>query len=145
FDWAIPRFVEARAGHLVGVASMASYVGMPAMPAYCGTKAAMRVHMQGLRAQLKSYGIAVTTICPGFVETELTDRNKGTMPFLWPADRAVRLMTDAIEARRGDVPFPWQMRMILGALSRLPSSITDALVARTASKARPTAEPPMGD
>ena len=48
FDWALPRFLERREGHLVGVASMASYVGMPAMPAYCGTKAAMRVHLQGL-------------------------------------------------------------------------------------------------
>lgn len=139
FDWAIPRFLERGEGHLVGVASMASYVGMPGMAAYCGTKAAMRVHLQGLRAQMRPWGIAVTTICPGFVETELTEKNKGPMPFLWPTGRAVRLMADAIEERRGDVPFPWQMRLLIGALVRLPTAVTDALVARTAAKKRPLA------
>ena len=144
FDWALPRFLEARRGHLVGVASMASYVGMPGMPAYCGTKAAMRVHLQGLRAQLRPWGIAVTTICPGFVETELTAKNKVPMPFLWPTDRAVRRIADAVAARRGDVPFPWQMRLLLGALARLPVAWTDALVARTASRPRADETPRSG-
>ena len=113
FDWALPRFLERGDGHLVGVASLASYLGMPNSASYCGSKAAMRVHLQSLRVSLVPYGIAVTTICPGFVESELTDKNKGSMPFMWKTDRAVRLIADAIAARKGEVAFPWQMRSML--------------------------------
>ena len=40
-DWALPRFLERRAGHLVGIASVASYLGMTNSASYCGSKAAM--------------------------------------------------------------------------------------------------------
>ncbi|MEM1205186.1 MAG: SDR family NAD(P)-dependent oxidoreductase [Acidobacteriota bacterium] len=136
-DWALPRFIEQGSGHIVGVASMASYLGLPSSASYCGTKAAMRVHLQGLRVTLRHYGIAVTTICPGFVESELTAKNKTPMPFLWKTERAVRLMADAIEKRRGEVTFPWQMRWLIGGLSRLlPTSWVEVLLRRGAPKRR---------
>lgn len=136
-DWALPRFLKKGSGHIVGVASMASYLGMPNMASYCGTKAAMRVHLQGLRVGLAKYGIAVTTICPGFVDSELTAKNKkAPMPFFWPTERAVRLIADALEKRRGEVAFPWQMRLLLGTLSRLPTTWTEALLRRQAPKKR---------
>ena len=134
-DWAMPRFLAKGRGQIVGVASMASYLGLPNSASYCGTKAAMRVHLQGLRVSLGPYGIAVTTICPGFVVSELTDKNKAPMPFLWPTDRAVRLIANAIEKRRGEVPFPWQMRLLIGGLSRLlPTSWVEVLLRRMAPK-----------
>lgn len=126
FDWALPRFLERRAGHLVGVASMASYVAFPNSASYCGSKAAMRVHLQGLRVTLAKHGIAVTTICPGYVRSELTDLNQGKMPFFWETDRAARHISNAIEKRRGEVKFPWQMAWLLRLASRLPSSWVEA-------------------
>lgn len=130
-DWALPRFLERGEGHLVGVASVASFFGFAANAAYCGSKAAMRLHLQSLRLALKGRGIAVTTICPGFVKSELTDKARFKMPFLWETDRAARLMADAIEKRRGQVVFPWQMRLLVGALGRLPNSWAEALVGRS--------------
>ncbi|MEM1181392.1 MAG: SDR family NAD(P)-dependent oxidoreductase [Acidobacteriota bacterium] len=137
-DWALPDFLEKGSGHIVGVASLASYQGMPNSPAYCGSKAAMRVHLQSLRLSLRPYGIAVTTICPGFVESELTAENKFPMPFMWKTERAVRLMVDAIEAQRGEVTFPWQMRLILGFINRLlPTRLTEWVLGRGTPKKRP--------
>ncbi len=131
-DWALPRFLERGSGHIVGVASMASYYGFPANAAYCGSKAAMRMHLQSLRISLKKRGIAVTTICPGFVKSELTDKNDYPMPFLWPTERATRLMADAIEERRARLDFPWQMRLIVTyGLGRLiPRRVSEWLLAR---------------
>ncbi|MEM9290881.1 MAG: SDR family NAD(P)-dependent oxidoreductase [Acidobacteriota bacterium] len=130
-DWALPAMVERRAGHIVGVASIASYLGFPITPSYSGSKAAMRVHLQGLRCSLKRYGVSVTTICPGFIKSELTDRNDFKMPFLWETDRAVRYMANAIERRRGEVAFPWQMRwLVRGFATRLPTSWVEALMSR---------------
>lgn len=133
-DWALPRFLDQGSGQIVGVASMASYIGLPGAASYCGTKAAMRVHLQGLRSTLAPYGIAVTTICPGFVKSELTDKNRSPMPFMWPTEKAARLIADAIERRRGEVAFPWQMRAIIGSMSRLPVRALDGALKLMAKK-----------
>lgn len=133
-DWALPRFLESRAGHIVGVSSAASYIAAPHNAAYCGSKAAMRLHLQSLRLSLASHGIAVTTICPGFVRTELTDLNRHPMPFLWETDRAARVMADAIAKRRGEIVFPWQMKLILAFAKRLPTSLQEFFMRRAAGR-----------
>ncbi len=128
-DWALPRFLEAGRGHIVGVASVASFVGFARNSAYCGSKAAMRVHLQSLRTTLRPRGIAVTTICPGFVKSELTDKVKFPMPFIWETDRAARLIAGAIEKRRGEVVFPWQLVLLKQLLVRLmPVGVLDRLM-----------------
>ena len=135
-DWARPGFLERGDGHLVGVASIASFLGMTNSASYCGTKAAMRVHLQGLRVSLKPYGVAVTTICPGFIESELTEKNKFPMPFLWKTERAAKKIANAIEKKRGEVVFPWQMRaLIILASKLLPTVLTERLI--TPRKVKP--------
>lgn len=130
FDWALPRFLERRRGHLVGISSVASFFGLPGNAAYCGSKAAMRIHLQSLRVTLKRRGIAVTTICPGFVKSELTEDFRGPMPFLWETDRAVRVIADAIEKDRGEVVFPWQLRLMVRALRVLPPGVLEWMLTR---------------
>jgi short-subunit dehydrogenase len=134
-DWALPRFLERRSGHLVGIASIAGFLGVPGSAAYCGSKAAVRIHLQSLRISLAGYGIAVTTICPGFVESELTQKNDFTMPFLWPTPRAARYIAETIERRRGEVVFPWQMRLLVGAATRLlPTRLLEVLLRRASRR-----------
>lgn len=134
-DWALPRFLAADSGHLVGVASVASYAGLTDNAAYCGSKAAMRVHLQALRVSLARYDIAVTTICPGFVKSELTDRFKLPMPFIWETERAARYIADAIERRRGEVVFPWQVRLLKQVMVRLlPVTVLESILRRGARR-----------
>lgn len=132
FDWALPRFLARGSGHIVGISSVASYFGFPGNAAYCGSKAALRVHLQSLRLSLKRRRIPVTTICPGFVASELTDTVDFEMPFLWPTDRAARRIADAIEARRAEVVFPWQMRLAVpfGVARLLPRAVVEWLLVR---------------
>lgn len=136
-DWALPRFVERRSGHIVGVASVASYAGLPYNASYCGSKAAMRVHLQALRVTLAGYGIAVTTICPGFVKSELTDTVEYPMPFFWSTERAVRKIADGIAKRRREVVFPWQMKLLVILLTRwMPLGWLEAILRRGSPKGR---------
>lgn len=128
-DWALPRFLEAQAGHIVGIASVASYFGLPRSFSYCGSKAAMRIHLQGLRVSTGRHGIAVTTLCPGFVESELTAERK-VLPFLWPTDRAARRIANAIERRRAEDVFPWQMNLIVNLLTRFPLRFREWILRR---------------
>ncbi len=128
-DWALPRFLDARAGHVVGIASVASYFGLPRSFSYCGSKAAIRIHLQGLRVSTRSLGIAVSTICPGFVESELTAERK-VLPFLWPTDQAARRIADAMERRRAEDVFPWQMKLIVSLLTRFPLGFREWILRR---------------
>lgn len=140
FDWVLPKMLERESGQIVGVASLASYIGLTNSASYSGSKAAMRVHLQSLRVSLKPYGIEVTTICPGFVESELTDQAKFKMPFMWPTDRAVRYISDAIEEGRGEVMFPWQMAWWLRIMYRvLPTRVTEFILERGRPKKKPYA------
>jgi len=127
---------EARSGVLAGVASVAGFRGLPGSGAYCGSKSAAITYLESLRVEMLGTGVSVVTLCPGFVETPLTARNPYRMPFLIPADKAARLMANAIEDKRRFYVLPWQMAVLGKALRCLPRPIFDRVVARRARKPR---------
>jgi short-subunit dehydrogenase len=134
-DWALPRFVSRGSGQIVGIASAASYLGLTQAASYCGSKAAMRIHLQALRVSLKRHGIAVTTICPGFVVSEMTTRSKGHRPLMRSTDEAARAIAKAIERKRAEFIWPWQVRFTVALVKRLPRAWVEWLV-RTAVRRR---------
>lgn len=69
----LPEMLQRGKGHLAAISSLASYLGMPGESGYCASKAAVNVYMEGLRVQLRRRGIAVTLICPGFIDTPMTE------------------------------------------------------------------------
>jgi NAD(P)-dependent dehydrogenase (short-subunit alcohol dehydrogenase family) len=87
-------------GHLVNIASCAAWTPATALPAYCATKAAVRVLSECLRAELRPAGIGVSAICPGFTSTGIAAaaRYVGTGSAADPA--AVRSAAVAGLARR---------------------------------------------
>ena len=102
-----------RSGHLVAIASMAAYKGLPGAAGYCATKAAVRAYCESLRIELHGTGVAVTCVCPGFVATEMTATNTHPMPFLMAADRAARRVLRALERRPAVYDFPRRMRALM--------------------------------
>ncbi len=123
----LPSMLERRQGHLAAVSSLAAYKGLPGESAYCATKAAVNVFMEGLRIQLRDKGIAVTTVCPGFVRTPMTEVNKFHMPWLLEADDAARRIVRALERRKAVYDFPWQLSWLMKLTRWLP----DWMVARS--------------
>ncbi len=67
-------------GHIVNVASMASYSPLSVMNAYCTSKAAVFMFSDCLRAELDSAGIGLTTICPGVIGTNIIDSTRFSLP-----------------------------------------------------------------
>jgi short-subunit dehydrogenase len=122
----LPEMLRRGRGHLAAVSSLAAYKGLPGESAYCASKAAVNAYMEGLRIQLAGRGIAVTTICPGFVKTPMTDVNDFKMPWLLQADDAARRIVRALRRRRKVYNFPWQMSIFMRVLRWLP----DWVVAR---------------
>ena len=123
---------ENKAGHIVIISSLSGYRGMASCPAYSASKSCVKAWGEALWGSLKPYGIQVTVVCPGFIETPLTDKNQFKMPFLMKAPKAAALMKKRIQKRPPIIAFPWIMafgawlggwlpaRLILPILGRLP-------------------------
>lgn len=131
-----PAMRAAGRGTLAGIASVAGLRGLPGAGAYSASKAAAITWLESLRAELHGSGVAVVTVCPGYVDTPMTRANRYRMPFLLPADEAARRIARAIAARRRVVVIPWQMALVAALLRRLPAPLYDRIAARAPRKRR---------
>ena len=116
----LPEMRRAGAGTIVGVASVAGYRGFPSSQAYGPTKAAEINLLESLRIDLKPLGIDVITVCPGFVRSELTDRNTFPMPWMIEADDAARRIADGLAKRKAEIVFPLPMMLAMKAVRLVP-------------------------
>lgn len=112
-------------GSLVGIASVAGLRGLPGAAAYSVSKAAAISYLESLRVELAGASISVTTICPGYIKTPMTDVNPYPMPFLMDADTAARKMARAIEKKRRYVILPWQMAILGRFMKLIPARLWD--------------------
>jgi len=132
FESVLPAMIARGSGHLVAISSLAAYKGMPTAAGYSASKAAVNTYCEALRIELRSRGVAVTAVCPGFIRTAMTARNKHPMPFLMDADIAARRILSALRRRPKTYNFPWQLYRMMRITRWLP----DWFVARLAT--RPT-------
>lgn len=124
------------AGILAGIASVAGFRGLPGAGAYSGSKAAAIAWLESLRVELAGSGVAVVTVCPGYVDTPMTRVNRYSMPFLLPSEDAARRIARVIAARRTFVVVPWQMALVGGLMRRLPNWLYDRAFRRAPRKPR---------
>ena len=123
-------------GRLVGIGSVAAIRGLPGHGAYCASKAGVVAYCESLRGELRGSGVKVVTLCPGYVDTPLTQGNRYGMPFLMEAadfaDRAFR----AIEAGTSYRVIPWQMGVVAKLMRLLPNALFDRAVQGRGRKKR---------
>lgn len=123
-------------GILAGIASVAGLRGLPGAGAYSASKAAAITWLESLRVELAGTGVAVVTVCPGYVDTPMTRVNRYWMPFLLSADEGARRIARVIDARRAFAVVPWQMAIVGALMRRLPNGIYDRLARRGPRKPR---------
>jgi len=130
----LPDMMSRGKGHIVGVSSLAGYRGIPGGKIYGASKAALTNMLEGLRIELKPHNIDVTTICPGYVKTEMTSDSEYSMPFLLDLDVAAKKMYRAIQKKKTHFAFPWQMATIVRFGKLVPNAIYDRLARIVRSK-----------
>jgi len=84
----LPDMLSRKSGQVVGIGSLAAYLGLPDAGAYCASKAALWHMFQSMHVDLKPKGISVTIINPGYIVTPLTEKNDFPMPYLLPWKKA---------------------------------------------------------
>jgi short-subunit dehydrogenase len=136
-------FVQAMqqrgSGVLVGIGSVAAIRGLPGHGAYCASNAGVVSYCESLRGELRPSGVQVVTICPGYVDTPLTQKNSYGMPFLMqPKDFAEKAFA-TIQAGTSYRVIPWQMGVVAKLLRILPNALFDKLLVGRARKPRQAA------
>lgn len=123
-------------GSLVGIASVAGFRGLPGAAAYSASKSAAITYLESLRTELHGSGVCVSTICPGYVRTPMTNVNPYPMPFILAADEAAKRIARAIASKRRFTVLPWQMGMVGLVLRLLPNWLFEKLFAHAPRKPR---------
>lgn len=117
----IAQMRKQGSGHLASIASVAGYFGLPRSAAYSSTKAGMINLLETMRTELAGDGIKVRMIAPGFVKSELTDKNDFPMPFLMETDDAARRIVEGLtESDRFEIAFPKRMVWLMKTVRWLP-------------------------
>lgn len=130
----LERMRRRGSGRIVLISSLAGFRGLPSAPAYCASKALVRVWGEGLRGWLAADGVGVSVVCPGFVDTPMTRVNRFPMPFLMDAGKAARIIRKGVDSRRARIAFPWPLAWGVTLLAALPPAWTDGLLVRLPRK-----------
>lgn len=125
---AAAEVMMARGGQLVAIASIAGLQkDYPGGSLYSASKRAAIAICDSYRKALEPFGIAVTTIIPGYVDTarlrELNGGDASRKPYLMKEEEAVRRIAAAIERRDERYVFPWQMHLLVRIFNALPLAL----------------------
>ncbi len=132
FDTVMPALERMRArrrGQIALVSSLAAYRGLPVGPLYSASKAAIKAWGEGLRVAHARDGVRISVVCPGFIETPMTARNRFPMPFLMKADEAADLIVRRLARADPLIAFPWPLAAALRIIDNLPTRLADRLIA----------------
>ncbi|MGK2963384.1 MAG: SDR family oxidoreductase [Gemmatimonadaceae bacterium] len=119
--YALPHLKKSR-GRIVAVASLAGKNGAPTRSLYAATKHAMAGFFDSLRIELRSAGVSVTVVYPGFVATDIAERAVGpdgrmlgSRPVIKSAvmsvEECAEQIIDAAASRRREVVMTWIARI----------------------------------
>ncbi len=109
------------------VSSLADSRGFPSSSAYGSSKAALTKIAEAARVELIRKGIKVITIRPGFIKTNMTEKNNFTMPFLLDAETAAKIIIEGIEKGKRQINFPFGMVCMTKLITALPSAWYESL------------------
>lgn len=98
----LPTMIERRSGVIVNIGSLAGLTGKAGEAAYAAAKFGLRGFSQSLFDEVHEYGIKVSTICPGYVDTALIPPNRRVdrSKMLSPEDVAEAVYTVATSSPR---------------------------------------------
>lgn len=120
-DIAMDALKRSQSGHIIGVLSLSVYLPFTRAAYYGSSKAALSYFLQSLAIDLKPVGIQVSSVYPGFVDTDLTRKNDFAMPFLMSAEKAAEQLHKVLLKKPSRYAFPFAMHSILKGFSCFPA------------------------
>lgn len=114
-------------GQIALICSLASYRGLPITPSYCASKAGLKAYGDALRPLLKQKNIFLSVVCPGFINTKMSEQYPNKRWEYSPQKAAYYIVTK-LKKRKPNISFPLPLHLGSWALSILPSWLSDYIV-----------------
>lgn len=132
----LPRMIGRGRGQIAIMSSIAGLVPLPWCPSYSASKAAAYQYGTSLRASVRRQGVSVSVICPGFIDTPMTDQLSGRRLRAMDASRASTIIRHGLDKRRALIGFP--RPLVLGAriLNLCPEPLRQGFVMQLAVRTR---------
>lgn len=122
------RMAGRGGGRIVLIGSAAAFHPLPFATAYAASKAGLARLADALRINARPYGVAVTLVSPGFIDTAAARRVPGPKPFLLsPTDAAARIVM-ASDRGMARVIMPWPFALLRLIERALPRALSDRLL-----------------
>jgi len=132
--WINKKNIFINSNHWIWISSVAGYRGLPGSPAYGPSKAAMNNFAEASYIELKPHNIHTTLVCPGFVETRLTNKNNFKMPFLIKPEDAANKILHGLSQGKFEIHFPLLFTFWLKLFKILPNKIYFLIAKRFINK-----------
>ena len=118
------------AGLIVLIGSIAALFALPMAPTYSGSKAGLMMFAAALHARVKRYGVSVTLVSPGFIDTPMSQGLSEPRPFLISADRAAAIIKRKVARGARHIIVPWPFAVIAAIAGFLPKALVRAVLSR---------------
>jgi NAD(P)-dependent dehydrogenase (short-subunit alcohol dehydrogenase family) len=122
-DAILPVLLRQRSGHISLVSSVSGYRGLPKALAYGPTKAALINLAESLYFDLTDHNIGVSVVCPGYVDTPLTEQNDYRMPAIITAEQAAEHIVTGWQRGEFQMHFPKRFTLWIKALSHVGDTL----------------------
>lgn len=116
----IPAMVEKNGGHVVITSSLSGYRGLPRSIGYTASKAATMSLAECMYADLRNTDVRVQVVNPGFIKTQLTDKNEFKMPFIMEPEDAAREVFEHMNTDKFKKSFPFLFSLVFRGAQFLP-------------------------
>jgi short-subunit dehydrogenase len=117
-------------GRIVLVGSITESYPLPMAPTYAASKAGLRLFAEALGLRLKKFGVTVSLVSPGFIDTPMSRKVTEPKPFLMDADDAAVIIARKVAAGARTIVVPWQMRVMRGFTDLLPRALVRWVLSR---------------
>ena len=136
FEVARELMIAKKTGRIAVIASVSGILDYQNSSLYTKTKRSVIQIADAYHRALKPFGISVTTIAPGYIDTqklrELNANDLSKKPFLIDIDLATIIISNAIDKRKKQIIFPIKMKWMMKFLSILPTPLLDLIMFRKA-------------
>lgn len=126
----LPDMLANGRGGIGLIASVAGFMGLPNASVYGPTKAALINLAEILYGDLHPKGINVYLINPGFVDTQLTQKNTFHMPALQTPQQAASAILYGIAKGKFEIHFPYRFSVLMKFIQMLPYRLRFLLLKR---------------
>lgn len=129
-DAVAPAMRARGSGQIALLGSLAAFRGLPQVPSYSASKAAIKAYGEAMRDVLAADGVWLSVVMPGYVDSSMCRGMPGPKPFLWQPPRAARAIRRGLRARRARIVFPFWLGLGTRLLGVMPAGLSSWILRR---------------